>query len=135
MLRNHVCSTCGAPEGSVANRDPVVIRPYRLRHGPTKWVCLWIPKVVNGGIPPRRRLGSAPQPMTVPTLRAWLSRLQASRQLAVVHRRVDPRFELTAVAKRLDGQRPVFFTRVGDYRIPVVAGIAASRRLLAQACG
>ena len=73
--------------------------------------------------------------MTVPTLRAWLSRLQASRQLAVVHRRVDPRFELTAVAKRLDGQRPVFFTRVGDYRIPVVAGIAASRRLLADACG
>src|SRR6266700_663075 len=73
--------------------------------------------------------------MTVPTLRAWLRRLQASGQLAVVHRRVDPRFELTAVAKRLDGRRPVLFTRVGDYRMPVVAGIAASRRLLAQACG
>jgi 2,5-furandicarboxylate decarboxylase 1 len=73
--------------------------------------------------------------MTMPTLRAWLQRLQASGQLAVVDRRVDPRFELAAVAKRLDGRRPVCFRRVGDHPVPVVVGVASSRRLLAEACG
>jgi 2,5-furandicarboxylate decarboxylase 1 len=73
--------------------------------------------------------------MTVPTLRAWLRRLQACHRLAVVRKPVAARFELTAVAKRMDGQRPVVFTHVDDYRIPVVAGPSTSSRLLAEACG
>src|SRR5947207_15118611 len=96
--------------------------------------CLWIPKGFLRGGRPHRPLASAPQLMTVPTMRAWLTRLEASRRLAVVNRRVDPRFELTAVAKRLDGQA-VWFNRVGDHPVPVVVGVASSRHLLADACG
>src|SRR2546429_1340896 len=88
--------------------------------------CLWKPKAFPGGIRWRRGLGSAAL-MTVPTLRAWLSRLEASGRLAVVNRRVDPRFELTAVAKRLDRARAVWFSRVADHALPVVARVASSR--------
>src|SRR5438270_14012886 len=97
----------------------VVPRPASAGpHGGYQWDCLWNPKDLLGGVPRTRRLGSAATSMTVPTLRAWLSRLEASGRLAVVNRRVDPRFELTAVAKRLDGRRAVWFSRVGDHAMP-----------------
>jgi 2,5-furandicarboxylate decarboxylase 1 len=73
--------------------------------------------------------------MTVPTLRAWLRRLREEDLLAVVGRRVDPRFELAAVTRRLDGRRAVWFARVGDADVPVVAGVACTRSMLAAACG
>jgi 2,5-furandicarboxylate decarboxylase 1 len=73
--------------------------------------------------------------MTVPTLRAWLRRLQADGHLAVVSRRVDPRFELAAVTAGLEPGRAVCFARVGEYAMPVVSGIVSSRRLTAAACG
>jgi 2,5-furandicarboxylate decarboxylase 1 len=73
--------------------------------------------------------------MTVPTLRTWLRRLRAEGLLAVVTRRVDPRFELAAVTRRLDGRQAVWFARPGDVRVPVVAGVACTRWMLASACG
>jgi 2,5-furandicarboxylate decarboxylase 1 len=73
--------------------------------------------------------------MTVPTLRAWLRRLREEDLLAVVSRPVDPRFELAAVTRRLDGRRAAWFARVGDVGVPVVAGVACTRSMLAAACG
>jgi 2,5-furandicarboxylate decarboxylase 1 len=73
--------------------------------------------------------------MTVPTLRAWLRRLRGAGLLAVVPGPVDPRFELAAIVRRLDGRRAVCFNRVGDSPVPVVAGIASTRWMLAEACG
>jgi len=73
--------------------------------------------------------------MTYPTLRAWLLRLRSEGQLAVVTRPVDPRFELAAVTRRLDGRRAVWFARPGHGDVPVVAGIASTRPMLAAACG
>lgn len=73
--------------------------------------------------------------MTFPTLRAWLRRLQAEGRLAVVDRRVDPRFELAAVTRALDGRRATWFARPGDRGVPVVTGVACTRGMLAEACG
>jgi 2,5-furandicarboxylate decarboxylase 1 len=73
--------------------------------------------------------------MTPPTLRAWLTRLQAEGLLAVVSRRVDTRFEQAAVTRRLDGRRAAWFARPGDAGVPVVANVACIRWMLAAACG
>jgi 2,5-furandicarboxylate decarboxylase 1 len=68
------------------------------------------------------------------TLRTWLDALQESGRLDVVERTVDLRFELAAIAKRLDG-RAVLFTSVSGHEMPVVAGIVSSRAMIADACG
>jgi 2,5-furandicarboxylate decarboxylase 1 len=73
--------------------------------------------------------------MTYPTLRAWVERLRSDGLLAVVPRRVDPRFELAAVTRRLDGRRAVWFARPGGGAVPVVTGVASTRWMLAEACG
>ena len=73
--------------------------------------------------------------MTAPTLRAWLGRLRADGLLATVARHVDPRFEMAAVTRRLDGRCAVWFARPGDVGVPVVAGVACTRRMMAEACG
>src|SRR5215469_16644882 len=73
--------------------------------------------------------------MTSPTLRAWLWRLREEGHLAVVTRRVDPRFEMAAVTRRLDGRTAVWYARAGDTGVPVVAGVACTRQMLAAACG
>jgi 2,5-furandicarboxylate decarboxylase 1 len=73
--------------------------------------------------------------MTAPTLRAWIGRLREDGHLAVVTRRVDPRFEMAAVTRRLDGRKAVWYARAGDTGMPVVAGVACTRWMLAAACG
>src|SRR5215469_7967781 len=73
--------------------------------------------------------------MTSPTLRAWLRRLREEGRLAVVNRRVDPRFEMAAVTRHLDGRNAVWYAQAGDTGVPVVAGVACTRQMLAAACG
>jgi len=68
------------------------------------------------------------------TLRTWLDHLQATHRLDVVERPVDLRFELAAIAKRLDG-RAVLFTAVTGHTTPVVSGIVSTRAMIAEACG
>jgi 2,5-furandicarboxylate decarboxylase 1 len=75
----------------------------------------------------------APQP--VRTLRDWLDRLAAQDRLTVVRPGVDLRFELAAIAKRLDGHRATLFPRPGGHRIPVVSGLVSDRRWIAEAMG
>lgn len=73
--------------------------------------------------------------MTPISLRAWLRHLHQTDRLAVIDREVALRFELAAVAKRLDGRRAALFRHVRGHRIPVAAGLTSQRSWLAEACG
>ncbi|MEA2689521.1 MAG: 2,5-furandicarboxylate decarboxylase 1, partial [Candidatus Eremiobacteraeota bacterium] len=68
------------------------------------------------------------------SLRTWLDDLQAAGKLDVVDKTVDLRYELAAIAKRLDG-RAVVFTSVAGHAMPVVSGIVSTRAMIAGACG
>lgn len=54
--------------------------------------------------------------------------------MAVVGREVSLDFELVAVAKHLDGEKAAYFTSVEGHEIPVVSGVASTRRMFAEAC-
>jgi len=54
--------------------------------------------------------------------------------LAVIDRRVSLDFELAAVAKHLDGKKAAYFTDVENHHVPVVAGVASTRQMFAEAC-
>jgi 2,5-furandicarboxylate decarboxylase 1 len=72
--------------------------------------------------------------MRADTLRTWLDHLQQTDRLAVIDQRVSLQYELAAVAKHLDGEKAAHFTSVEDYQMPVVAGVASTRRMFAEAC-
>src|SRR5713101_6241769 len=83
--------------------------------------------------PDRTRGDNAPQP--VRSLRDWLDHLAARDRLAVVKPNVGLRFELAAIAKRLDGKRATLFPRPGGHAIPVVSGLISDRAWMAEAMG
>src|SRR5215208_1301749 len=72
--------------------------------------------------------------MRADTLRSWLDYLEKSDRLAVIDRQVSLDFELAAVAKHLDGKKAVYFTNVEGHKIPVIAGVASTRQMFAEAC-
>jgi 2,5-furandicarboxylate decarboxylase 1 len=76
---------------------------------------------------------NAPQP--VRALREWLDRLSATNRLAVLPPKVDLKFELSAYAKRLDGQRATLFPKPSGHPIPVVSGLISDRAWMAEAMG
>ncbi|MET0632333.1 MAG: UbiD family decarboxylase [Xanthobacteraceae bacterium] len=76
---------------------------------------------------------NAPQP--VRSLRDWLDHLAARDRLAVTRPEVGLRFELAAIAKRLDGRRATVFPRPGGHPIPVVSGLISDRGWMADAMG
>jgi 2,5-furandicarboxylate decarboxylase 1 len=71
--------------------------------------------------------------MRAKTFRTWLEYLQAQDRLAVIDRPVSLRFELAALAKKLDGRKAVFFSQVDGYQVPVVSGICSTREQFAEA--
>jgi 2,5-furandicarboxylate decarboxylase 1 len=75
----------------------------------------------------------APAPFT--TLRDWLDHLAATGRLAVARPEVALRFELAAIAKRLDGTKATFFPRPGSHDMPVVSGLVSDRGWIAEAMG
>lgn len=77
--------------------------------------------------------GAAGAPGT--TLREWLEHLRARDRLAVIRPDIPLRFELAAIAKRLDGKKATFFPRPGGHAIPVVSGLVADRGWIAEAMG
>ncbi|HKA80449.1 MAG TPA: UbiD family decarboxylase [Xanthobacteraceae bacterium] len=81
--------------------------------------------------PPRG--DNAPQPIR--TLRDWLDRLTAQDRLTIARPGIDLRFELAAIAKRLDGRRATLFPRPGGHSIPVVSGLVSDRDWIADAMG
>ena len=76
---------------------------------------------------------NAPQP--VRALRDWLDHLAARDRLAVIREGVALRFELAAIAKRLDGTRATLFPKPDGHRVPVVSGLVSNRTWIAEAMG
>ena len=76
---------------------------------------------------------NAPQP--VRTLRDWLDHLAARDRLAVIRDGVALRFELAAIAKRLDGKRATVFPKPDGHAVPVLSGLVSSRAWIADAMG
>jgi 2,5-furandicarboxylate decarboxylase 1 len=76
---------------------------------------------------------NAPQPIT--SLRDWLDHLAAHDRLALIHNGIGLRFELAAIAKRLDGERATLFAKPGGHAIPVVSGLVSNRDWIADALG
>jgi 2,5-furandicarboxylate decarboxylase 1 len=74
---------------------------------------------------------NAPQP--VRTLRDWLDHLEAHDRLKVLNPGIALRFELAAIAKRLDGRRATLFPKPGGHPIPVVSGLISDRAWMAEA--
>ncbi len=83
--------------------------------------------------PAPRHGDNAPQPIR--TLRAWLDHLALRGRLLVLEPGVGLRFELAAIAKRLDGRRATLFPRPGGHAIPVVSGLVSDRGWMAEAMG
>lgn len=67
-------------------------------------------------------------------LRAWLDHLAATDRLAVVQPDRNLRFEVAAIAKRLDGTKATFFPHPG-HPVSVISGLVSSRRWMAEAFG
>src|SRR5712691_7826834 len=83
--------------------------------------------------PARARGDNTPQPIR--SLRDWLDHLAARDRLLVVKPGTGLRFELAAIAKRLDGQRATLFPRPSGHAIPVVSGLVSDRGWMAEAMG
>jgi 2,5-furandicarboxylate decarboxylase 1 len=73
--------------------------------------------------------------MEFKSLREWLEILREDGILKTVSRPVKLVHELAAVAKKADGKYCVFFEDVSGAAMPVVAGIASSRKMFARALG
>ena len=71
----------------------------------------------------------------VTSLREWLDHLAAHDRLALVRGGIGLRFELAAIAKRLDGERATLFPKPGGHAIPVVSGLVSNRGWIADALG
>jgi len=69
------------------------------------------------------------------TLRGWLAHLSVTERMATVEAAVPLKHALAAIAKRLDGNKAVFFTHPGGHDIPVVSGFMSRRAWLAEALG
>ena len=76
-----------------------------------------------------------PADQSVPgsSLRGWLDHLQRHDRLAIVREGVALRFELAAIAKRLDGAKATFFPKPGGHPISVVCGLVSDRAWIAEA--
>ena len=85
----------------------------------------------------RLRPAEAPAADSVPgaSLRGWLDHLQHHDRLAIVREGVALRFELAAIAKRLDGVKATFFPKPGGHPVSVVSGLVSDRGWIAEAMG
>ena len=72
---------------------------------------------------------NAPAAAPVTSLRGWLDHLAEHDRLAVIRPGMGLRFELAAIAKRLDGEKATFFPRPGGHAIPIVSGLLGDARV------
>ena len=107
-VRTETSMTADAPQRSQPAGEPA--HDARARHG-----------------------DNTPQPIR--SLRDWLDHLAARDRLTVVKPGIGLRFELAAIAKRLDGLRATLFPRPGGHPIPVVSGLVSDRGWMAEAMG
>jgi 2,5-furandicarboxylate decarboxylase 1 len=85
--------------------------------------------------PPAAATETGPAPQPVRSLRDWLDHLSARGRLAVAKPNVDLRFELSAIAKRLDGTKATVFPRPSGHPMPVISGLVSNRQWIADAMG
>jgi len=78
-------------------------------------------------------LDGSNRPRPIRGLREWLDHLAGRDELAVACPGVSLRFELAAIAKRLDGRRATIFPKPDGHSIPVVSGLVSSRAWMAAA--
>jgi len=69
------------------------------------------------------------------SLRSCLARLEKQGELVRVRREVDRRFELSAVAKKLDGGPAVLFENVRGFSMPVLVGTEGTKDRVAGNLG
>ncbi|WIV12559.1 UbiD family decarboxylase [Proteiniborus sp. MB09-C3] len=62
-------------------------------------------------------------------LRATLRKLEQFRELEVCNVTVDPKFELGAVLRYFENEKPILFNKVKGYDMPVVGGLYGNREL------
>ena len=72
--------------------------------------------------------------MKTNSLRDWLDYMRQKNYLITVKRKVNPKYELAAVIKKLEKENKlIYFEKVGDYNVPVMSNICGSRSLFAEA--
>ncbi len=69
------------------------------------------------------------------SLRGWLDHLQRHDRLAISRESIALKFELAAIAKRLDGVKATFFPKPGGHPVSVISGLVSSRGWMAEAMG
>ena len=70
-----------------------------------------------------------------PSLREWIKHLALTDRLAVTREGVALEYELAALAKRLDGERAVWFPAPSGHPMPVVSCLVSDRNWIAEALG
>lgn len=78
-------------------------------------------------------MGISPPPGA--NLRSWIDQLHRSDRLLTAQSNLSLKFELAAVAKRLDQRKAVLFPSPSGHPIPVLAGALSSRKWIAEALG
>ena len=73
--------------------------------------------------------------MGYPSLRAWLTHLNATGRVAVAKPNISLHHELAAIAKKLDGKQATWFPSPSGHAIPVVSGLVSRRAWIAEAIG
>lgn len=78
--------------------------------------------------------------MGIPTLpgsslRSWIDYLHRSDRLLTAASGLDLKYQVAAVAKRLDQRKAVLFPSPSGHAIPVLAGMLSSRQWIAEALG
>src|SRR5262245_36794267 len=86
-------------------------------------------------IKPAPPLAGANAPRPITSLRDWLDHLAARDRLALIQPGVPLRFELAAIAKRLDGVKATLFPRPDGHAVPVLSGLVSDRQWIADAMG
>ena len=71
----------------------------------------------------------------VTRLRDWLDRLAATGRLSIARPGAALRFQVAAIAKRLDGTRATLFPSPDQHPVPVVSGLISDRGWMAEAMG
>lgn len=69
------------------------------------------------------------------SLRRWIDHLHRTDRLLTAPSSLSLKYEVAAVAKRLDEQKAVLFPSPSGHSVPVIAGILSSRKWIAEALG
>ncbi len=66
--------------------------------------------------------------------RDFIEKLEKEGKLIVINKEVDPKYEISAILKKTEGNA-VRFNKVKGYDMPVVGGVGSSRELIAKSLG